>query len=210
MSKRLQAVLFDFDGTLTHPESLDFSTIRQAIGCPTGTPILEYIATLAPGAPRHQAIRILEQHELEAAKWSQPNAGAENLIIFLKSLKLKLGILTRNSLNSVSIALRNFLRVRESDFDTIITRHDPVRPKPHPEGVLLAASRMGVVPDKMLVVGNYVFDIESGQQAGARTVFLHARAATRLPDPPADFSIKTLKELPVILKNTWHISDQER
>jgi len=198
MSKWLQAVLFDFDGTLTRPGSLDFNTIRRAVKCPAGIPILEHIETLATDEPRKRAIRILEQYELEAAKRSQPNAGAEDLIVFLKSLQLKLGILTRNSLNSVSVALMNFSRVQESDFNAIITRHDPARPKPHPESVLLAASRLGVAPDKILVVGDYVFDIEAGQQAGAQTVFLHTSATTRLPDPPADYTIKVLNELKAI------------
>ncbi len=203
MSKRLQAVLFDFDGTLTRPGSLDFNAIRQAVKCPAGIPILEYIETLVTGEPRQRAIRILEQHELEAAKRSQPNVGAEDLIAFLKSLQLKIGILTRNSLNSVSVALRNFPRVRESDFDTIITRHDPARPKPHPESVLLAASRLGVAPDKIMVVGDYVFDIEAGRQAGARTAFLQTSATTRWPDPPADYTLKSLDELKAVFNGKF-------
>ena len=203
MSKWLQAVLFDFDGTLTRPGSLDFNAIRQAVKCPAGIPILEYIETLVTGEPRQRAIRILEQHELEAAKRSQPNVGAEDLIAFLKSLQLKIGILTRNSLNSVSVALRNFSRVRESDFDAIITRHDPARPKPHPESVLLAASRLGVAPDKILVVGDYVFDIQAGRQAGARTAFLQTSATTRWPDPPADYTLKSLDELKAVFNGKF-------
>ena len=200
MSKSIKAVLFDFDGTLTRPGILDFGAIRQAIGAPAGLPILEHIGALAPGKPRDQANRILERFELEAAERSLPNPGAEDLIVFLKSLELKLGILTRNSLNSVSVALRNFRQVRQSDFGVIITRHAPAQPKPHPEGVLLAARKLGVTPDAILVVGDYVFDIEAGQRAGSRTAFLTSEATTRFPDPPADVTIKTLDELKSIVR----------
>ena len=195
MSKPIKAVLFDFDGTLTQPGSLDFGAIRQAIGAPEGLPILEHIATLAPGQPRDQANRTLERFELEAARRSLPNTGAEDLVVFLKNLEIKLGILTRNSRNSVKVALLNFQRIRASDFETIITRHDPAQPKPHPDGVLLAAGKMGVTPDALLVVGDYVFDVEAGQRAGARTAFLLSEATLRFPDPPADVTIKALAEL---------------
>ena len=200
MAKPLHALVFDFDGTLTRPGSLDFDAIRQTIGAPAGMPILEHIATLAPGKPYAQAHRILEQFEMEAAERSQPNTGAEHLMAFLKSQKIKLGILTRNSLKSVSRALLNFRKLRESDFDAIITRHDNARPKPHPDGVLLAAKKLGVTPDAMLVVGDYVFDIEAGRLAGTRTAFLVSAATKRFPDPPADWTLKALEELQLLFK----------
>lgn len=200
MGKALKAVLFDFDGTLTRPGSLDFGAIRQAIGGPADIPILEYIETLAPGEARDRAVRILEHCEREAAEHSHPNTGAEDLVAFLKSLKLKLGILTRNSLNSVRVALRNFPRIRESDFDAIITRHDVAQPKPHPDGVTLAAARMKVSPDQLLVVGDYVFDVEAGRRAGAQTAFLVHETTTRFPNPPADFTLKALEDLKSIVR----------
>jgi HAD superfamily hydrolase (TIGR01509 family) len=200
MDKTLKAVVFDFDGTLTRPGSLDFSAIRQAVGGPAGQPILEFIATLPDGEPRNKANRILERFEREAAEKSMPNAGAENLVILLKNLQLKLGILTRNSLHSINFALRNFRNIGKSDFGAIITRHDPAQPKPHPDGVLLTAKKLGVPPDSMLIVGDYVFDVEAGRRAGARTAFLVSESTTHFPDPPADFTIKALDELKAIVR----------
>lgn len=209
MSRLLHAVLFDFDGTLTRPGSLDFAAIRQAIGAPEGLPILEHIATLPPGRLRKRANRILERFELEAAERSRPNAGAEDLVVFLKSRRIKLGILTRNSLNSVRVALRNFRKVRPADFGAIITRHAPAQPKPHPDGVLLAARTLGVTPNAILVVGDYVFDIEAGRRAGARTAFLISAATKHYPDPPADVTVKELVELKLIVSSLVH-SPQRR
>jgi HAD superfamily hydrolase (TIGR01509 family) len=200
MDKEIKAVLFDFDGTLTRPGSLDFGAIRTAIGAPAGLPILEHIATLAPGVKRNRAIRILEKFELAAAKKSRPNPGAETLVAFLKKRGLKLGILTRNSLISVRTALRNFRRVQASDFDAIVTRHDPARPKPSPDGVRLAARKMGIKPAALLVVGDYIFDIQAGRRAGARTAFLVSPATRHFPDPPADVTIRALKELRLLFR----------
>ncbi len=201
MQRLLKAVLFDFDGTLTRPESLDLNAIREALGCPAALAILEYIQTLPAGRQRDQAQRILNRHELAAAHSAQPNQHAEELIAFLKKARLKLGILTRNSLAAVSLALRNFQQTRPADFQVIITRHDVSCPKPHPEGVLLAALAMGVAEEELLVVGDYRFDIEAGRSAGARTALLSNAAGACQLDPPADFSIKDLSELkPIISK----------
>ena len=70
---RVSAVLFDFDGTLTRPGSIDFSRIKQAINCPTGQPILEFIDSLTDPVSRASAFSELDRIELEAASKSTPN-----------------------------------------------------------------------------------------------------------------------------------------
>jgi len=195
MEKSLKAVLFDFDGTLTQPGLLDFAAIRQNMKCPSDMPILEYINKLPEGKKRDEAIRILESFEIKAAECSQPNHGAEDLIRYLKSLPLSLGIITRNSQRAVITALTKFKQIRYSDFSVIITRDDPAKPKPDPDGILLAARRMNVPVAGMMVVGDYIFDIEAGRRAGALTVFLDNGMTTQYPDPPAHFTIRKLSEL---------------
>jgi len=43
---QLKAVIFDFDGTLTKPGSIDFISIRKRIQCPEDQRLLEYINNL--------------------------------------------------------------------------------------------------------------------------------------------------------------------
>ena len=43
---RISAVLFDFDGTLTKPDALDFSVIKKTLGCPEEIPALEFIESI--------------------------------------------------------------------------------------------------------------------------------------------------------------------
>ncbi len=188
------AVLFDFDGTLTRPGILDFAAIRQAIGCPPGETILEYILALPPGGHHDRCSNILETFEAEAAAQAEPNADAEEIVNHLKARGIPSGILTRNTLSAVIRSLRNFTLLRESDFHAIITRDDPSRPKPEPDGVLLAACRMSVAPDRMLVVGDYIFDIEAGRKAGAKTAFL-CNGKTDCARHGADFMLSRLSEL---------------
>ncbi|MBI2437276.1 MAG: HAD family hydrolase [Lentisphaerae bacterium] len=191
----IHAVLFDFDGTLTLPGSIDFAGIKRSIRCPRDVPILEFIGSLQPAAAQRRAWSILQRFEEQAARRSRPNEGAEELLRFLKRRHIRRGILTRNSRGSIAAALKNFAHARLADFSVIITRDHVERPKPDPEGVLLAARRLRVPPAELLVVGDYIYDIEAGRRAGAPTVFLESNLTTRRPDPPADFLVRMLSEV---------------
>lgn len=191
--------MFDFDGTLTAPGSLDFPAVKEAMGCPTDEPILEYIESLPSEPERVRARRILEEFEIEAARSSKPNAGAEELILYLRSIHLKVGIISRNSLRSIRTALQNFHRVALSNFEVILTRDDTRFPKPNPESVLAAADRMQLSAGEILVVGDYIFDVEAGRMAGSPTVFLSNRSASLPAVMAADFTIEQLSELHEII-----------
>ncbi len=192
--REVKGVLFDFDGTLTEPAGIDFGLLRQVTGCPTGQPILEFLAALEDLAEREDAHRRLHEAELAAARRSQPNLDAEAIIHWCRGRGILLGVLTRNSQDAVDVALGNFDRVTHADFAAMISRDDPVAHKPSPEGVLLAAERMGVSPEALLMVGDYRFDIEAGAGAGALTVFL-TNGGVGDPGCKPDFLIARLGEL---------------
>lgn len=177
---RLEAVLFDFDGTLTAPGELDFAAIKRAVHCPPDRFVLEWALALEDETERAQALAALERFELEAAARSRRNEGVEDLVESLRDRGLALGVLTRNGRAAVERALANFERVRIADFAAVVTRDDPAAPKPAPDGVLLACARMGVAPEHTLLVGDYVLDAEAGRRAGAVTALL---TNGREPDP---------------------------
>jgi hydrogenase expression/formation protein HypE len=192
-------VLFDFDGTLTRPGALDFAAIRRAIGCPAGRPILEYLAALDDPAERRRAERILDEHELAAARRSEPNEGAEEVVRALADRGLRLGILTRNSRASVREALARFPSLREDDFAAVVCREDGGRPKPWPDGVHEAARRLGCTAADLVVVGDYVFDIEAGWRAGSHTVLLANGTPPAGLSVTPDAVIDRLAELPPLV-----------
>ncbi len=169
---RLQAVLLDFDGTLTEPGAIDFEAIRLAIGCPPGTPILEFIAVESDAARRAELYAILEGIELEAAAVSRPNVGAVQAVHGLKARGLPVGVISRNSLASIERALENFAELSLDDFDVIVSHDVPLAPKPAPDTVFWAADSLGVDPSGCLVVGDFGFDVRAGKAAGAVTVLV--------------------------------------
>jgi hydrogenase expression/formation protein HypE len=197
----IKAVLFDFDGTLTRPGAIEFKIIKKALGCPTDQPVLEYIETMATERDRRDAMRRLNQFEAAAAANSRPNDGAQEIILWLKQKTIPMGILTRNSRQSVMRALENFDAIDAGDFEVMITRDDPLPPKPSGVGVLHAAERWGVKPRQLLMVGDYLFDPMAGRQAGATTVLLDPFEDQRLRGVDCDFRIRHLRQLRAIILN---------
>ncbi len=196
---QIKAVLFDFDGTLTQPGALDFGAIRMALGCPQGVPILEFIKALETGKSRRSALARLDQFELQGAKDSVPNAGAQEVVAWLNRHGIVVGIITRNSRASVIRALENFDKTGTGDFNLMVTRDDPPAPKPSGEGILWAAGRLGISAGEILVVGDFIFDIQAGQAAGALTALLDPQGDPRLQNACCDFRIGSLEQIPTIV-----------
>ena len=197
---RIKAVLFDFDGTLTAPGALDFDAVKQTIGCPPDQPVLEHIHCLPDEDRQAEAHTVLHAMELAAARQARPNDGVEPLIDFLKARRVPIGILTRNSLEAVATAFEQFDHLSPGDFDVIITRDDPVRPKPDPDGVRLAAERFAVAPRELLMVGDFHFDIEAGHRAGALTALLEHGHSQPSGHVRPDFKAASLADVTRIVR----------
>lgn len=192
-STAIRAVLFDFDGTLTAPGTIDFAAIKHDIGCPLDQAILEFVYAL-PEAEREAAFTRLDEHEIDAAARSVPNDGSEELISFLHSRCVPLAVLSRNSLPAILRALENFPNTSPDDFQVIVAR-DGARHKPDPDGVLKAAAQMGVPVESLLVVGDYVFDIDAAHNAGSPSVLLTNGEPPLYLTRPATYTISRLAEL---------------
>jgi len=191
----IRAVLFDFDGTLTVPGAIDFEAIRSAVGCPPGGSILAYVESIADPARRRQAEEAIDAIELEAADRAGEQPGAAALLGYLRRTGLKTGILTRNSQASIERSLAHMAGFSASDFDVIITRDDDPAVKPSPEGILAACARFGLTPPQVMVVGDYLYDVEAGRAAGAVTVFFDSAPERDFARPAADYQIGSLLEV---------------
>ena len=197
--RNIKGVLFDFDGTLTYPGALDFDSIRREMGCPENRPILEYIEAQDPSR-RSLLLKILESKEEKAAEGSVPNRGAEKCLTTLKEKSTLIGILTRNTLESVRLAMESFSSITIEDFRAIITRENSL-PKPHPDGVYKAAVQMGISTSELMMVGDFRFDVIAGKAAGAFSVLLTNNGGSVMTrdDPEPDYIVDNLSMILTLL-----------
>ena len=197
---RIKAVLFDFDGTLTKPGALDFPLLKDTIGCPSDIPVLEFIESLPTPLEKEETISLLERFETKAAIHSEPNDGAEILIHYLRSKGLGIGIITRNRVSSIERALQNFENITISYFDVIISRNTPVKLKPSGDGIRMAAQKLNLDVKEVLMVGDYIFDIQAGNRAGCMTAFLDHGTISEDFKIKSDFTISHLEEIKKIVR----------
>jgi hydrogenase expression/formation protein HypE len=195
----IKAVLFDFDGTLTKPGALDFTLLKNTIDCPSDIPVLEFIDSLPTSLEKEETISLLERFETKAAAYSEPNDGAESLIHYLRSKGLDMGIITRNRLLCIERALQNFENITISYFNVIISRNTPVKFKPSGDGIRLAAQKLSLDVKEVLMVGDYIFDIQAGKSAGCNTAFLDYGTVCGDFKIESDFTISHLDEIKKIV-----------
>ena len=165
--KQCQYWIFDMDGTLTLPIH-DFEDIRKQLGIASGTPILEAIEGMSP----EQADRTkshLHEIEMELAYQAQPQPGVEVLLDTLRNSGKQLGILTRNGEEITHATLKAAGLSKFFNIDTIVGR-DTCAPKPKPDGVHYLLDLWEAPRQQAVIVGDYLYDIQAGFDAGINTV----------------------------------------
>jgi HAD superfamily hydrolase (TIGR01509 family) len=161
----IRGVIFDLDGTLVDSR-LDFEAMRREMELPPELPILEALAKLPP--PRAaRCSEILHRHELAGAERATLLPGVGELLATLHARGIRQAIATRNSRRITQATLGKLGLA----IDLVLTRDDgPVKPDPWP--VQHACSQWNLAAAEVVMVGDFRFDVECGQNAGSRTVLL--------------------------------------
>lgn len=183
--------IFDMDGTLTMPVH-DFDAIRDELGLPQGRPILEQLAEL-PVEKAAMLRRRLEGIEHEIARSAVKQPGSSELLTALQSRGATIGILTRNSHRNALTTLEACGLAGFFDPRYVVGR-EMCDPKPSADGINQLLDRWGATPDEAVMVGDFLFDILAGREAGTATVFVdnHGKEDNTVK---ADKSVSNLGEL---------------
>ena len=108
-----------------------------------------------------------------------------------------LGVLTNKSLKFTEKILQ-YLEISAHFTEVLGGDSLPVK-KPDPAGIFLMADRWNIDPAKELImVGDHATDIEVGQRAGCKTVFIAGTIGKKRGLTP-DFIIESMPELPELL-----------
>ena len=185
-SASLAAVLLDLDGTLADTAA-DLARAMDVLRGELGLPPLPagalrpYVSQGARGMLacgldlRPDDARYVELRDRFLTIYADCCAvdarlfdGFAAVLATLRDNGLRIGVVT-NKLERFAAPLLRALDVWP-DADCLITPDQLARPKPDPEGVLLACKLLGVEPAQCVFVGDDRRDIEAGRAAGTRTV----------------------------------------
>jgi HAD superfamily hydrolase (TIGR01549 family) len=135
--------------------------------------------------------------EEELVARTGPAPGALELVRRLHGAGARLGILTRNSRRIARITLAHIGMDGYFAAEAVLGR-DEAPPKPDPHGFLHLAALWGTETSSMAMVGDYLYDLQTGRAAGAVT--FHVRGSRPHGWPQwTDLEVATLAELADLL-----------
>ncbi len=212
--RRLEAVLFDVDGTLLDTRDAwiaAFDTGLAAVGSRAmrGTEGFEWVGTpietiyaercgLSGGSLRSAVAAFQDS---EARSVSQGVRAFPGILGMLDSLRAWcLGAITNKRRDTATEALR--VAGLEGRFAVILGGDSVTRKKPAPDPVLQAARELDLPPAACAVVGDTEADVRAGRAAGAVTIGVtwgYGRRA-RLEEASVAYLIETPAALPPLLR----------
>ena len=115
----------------------------------------------------------------------------------------KLGLVTNIGQVALSTALGRFDLTER--FDIIISRNDVARLKPDPEGLFIALDRLNSAADEAIFIGDSVNDIDAASAAGIFSCYLSGgeNSSTTGVNFVADYEIQSLNQLSLLLNNDF-------
>jgi phosphoglycolate phosphatase len=201
-SPPIERVVFDVDGVLVDSLAAHLHICRDksreyglALAIPDASGLRAMIRRgvvispmrqffLAVGFPEALADRANASYRLEFVdKYRpQPFDGTREMLARLAQRRVRLGLVTSNTLANVRRSLGNLMEY--FDARCLFARDEPSDPE-KPEALRRAIHQWGVEPDRLIYVGDQREDYEAARQAGVR--FLGVTYGWGIDDADSDF-----------------------
>jgi pyrophosphatase PpaX len=177
---KLDAVLFDLDGTLIDTYRLYLECYRRALEphlgyAPTDTQIAarrpaserrflsDWLGEEAGAACHAEMLRLYGELYRSMSEGAYP--GVAEMLAALRAGGVRLGIVTGKGREAWDVT-RAFTDV--GPFEVVVTDDDVHAAKPDPGGLLAAAEALGIAPEQAVYVGDGTVDMRAGRNAGMR------------------------------------------
>lgn len=206
---QIKAIIFDLDGTLIDSVDDLANSVNYTLGrldLPLHT--TEEIKSFVGDGIQKLIKRSLGQTHMEkfddAFAIFMKHYGVhctDNTVLYPKvaetisflAEKYSLAVLTNKSA-TFSHKILTALKI-DSYFKEVLGGDSLPTKKPDPAGILYLADKWGLAPDQLVMVGDHATDIEVGQRAGCKTVFIEGGIGETRGLKP-DFVINSMDELP--------------
>jgi pyrophosphatase PpaX len=165
------AVIWDYDGTLVDTRGADEAAVAELLAhdpgaaagaevfwAAEGRPIIERLELAWPG--RAEEILPLFDRRISPITFR----GIPRVLTELGRRRLRLAVVSSRRLEPLEWGLQACgLR---SHFETVVGLDCVSHPKPDPEGLLLAARRLGVRTSRAVYIGDRDVDVDAGRHCG--------------------------------------------
>lgn len=180
----IKGVIFDMDGTLISTEAVIVHCVNEIskkylkralpagdASWTLGPPARNIITGFAKGL-RGKPVKKAVDDYLSCYRRNFPNKaiifpGIAELLKKLHASGRHLSVVTAEEralmeYNLATLGLKDY-------FDILVSRDDVLKPKPDPEGILLALKGMKTKPERSIMIGDAATDILAGRNAGLLT-----------------------------------------
>lgn len=193
ITRRVTALLWDIDGTLIDTtelvingldhvyrkfigKTLPYDEIRALVGIPLVKQLQVFGDFATIGSTQEEMEREFIRFWEERKDQERVLPAVTSTLIRGFQAGVKTGLVTSKNLSEIANTLP---RLGIADYvDCIVSSDDVRNPKPDPEGILLALRRMEVKPDDAIFIGDSVYDMRAGRDAGVRRCAVTWGAAT--------------------------------
>jgi HAD superfamily hydrolase (TIGR01509 family) len=213
----LEAVIFDWDGTLADTRQVVVASFQKALSdihCEINGEFIERRIGIGSAETFREILRSSKMrfdetlikslvkkkihNEIEMSADVKLFDGSLDLLEHLQG-KVKLGLASMNDRDVIN----NLLKMTNTQrfFDATLTADDISKPKPNPEIFLKCALKLGISPERCLVVEDSIFGVEAAKKArmGCIAVLTGVYSRTELENAGADLIVSSLREKEAIL-----------
>ncbi len=208
----INAVLFDFDGSVVNSEPLHLASFRElltSLGIKiskarhysefTGIGSTAIITTLFREHGINENVKewvekrkkIYQGYVMQGKLKTIP--GVRTFLRFLKKKKIKTAIVSGGHGTNIKLALKK--TKLEKFFDTIIGLENVKNRKPHPEGFLLAAKLLGVKSRECIAIEDAPSGVQAAHTAGMKIICIKSLAPVDLKK--CDYVIDSYQHFPM-------------
>jgi|SRR5690625_4415938 len=176
----IDTVLFDLDGTLVDSNELiqksfeytfhyyGYSFTKEEILQFNGPPLLKTFTDLNPELAEEMINTYRKHNHKYHNEYVKLFPNVKETLEKLQENEIRMGIVSAKMRDGVELAL-DVTGITQY-FDSIVSIDDVRNPKPHPEPVLKGMKDLDSTPEETIMVGDNYHDIESGKNAGSKTV----------------------------------------
>jgi HAD superfamily hydrolase (TIGR01549 family) len=221
MKKLFDGFIFDIDGTLTSTNQLIFNSFNYiakkylnrtftndeiiSLFGPTEDVILKEWCGDKPASPAgryEEARKDYYQYYSDHHGIAGLYAGIKEILRHLKDKGYPIGIFTGKGRTASLITLEK-LGV-DQYFDLIVTGDDVENHKPSPEGIQKFINHFGLIPERVLMIGDSVSDVIASKEAGVKiaSVLWDSYGKEEVKALNSDYYFHTVAELKEFVSGT--------